>query len=73
MNIIIIRNEKQHGTGMLYAPPANLHMMLATFMIQAVYNGLKFMNNILQGDVIEKLKEIETGTVQCVVTSPPYW
>ena len=28
---------------------------------------------ILQGDVIEKLKEIETGTVQCVVTSPPYW
>ena len=35
--------------------------------------GLKFMNNILQGDVIEKLKEIETGTVQCVVTSPPYW
>jgi DNA modification methylase len=31
------------------------------------------MNNILQGDVIEKLKEIETGTVQCVVTSPPYW
>ncbi len=30
-------------------------------------------NNILQGDVIEKLKEIETGTVQCVVTSPPYW
>ena len=30
-------------------------------------------NNILQGDVIEKLKEIESGTVQCVVTSPPYW
>ena len=31
------------------------------------------MNKILQGDVIEKLKEIESGTVQCVVTSPPYW
>ena len=30
-------------------------------------------NTIYQGDVIEKLKEIETGTVQCVVTSPPYW
>jgi len=29
---------------MLYAPPANLHMMLATFMIQAVYNGRN--NNI---------------------------
>ncbi|MAH43706.1 hypothetical protein CL614_08380, partial [archaeon] len=28
---------------------------------------------ILHGDVIDKLKEIETGTVQCVVTSPPYW
>ena len=28
---------------------------------------------ILHGDVIEKIKEIETGTVQCVVTSPPYW
>ena len=31
------------------------------------------MNEILHGDVIEKLKELETGTVQCVVTSPPYW
>jgi len=28
---------------------------------------------ILHGDVIDKLKEIESGTVQCVVTSPPYW
>ena len=31
------------------------------------------MNDILQGNVTDKLKEIETGTVQCVVTSPPYW
>ena len=31
------------------------------------------LNNILHGDVREKLKEIESGTVQCVVTSPPYW
>ena len=31
------------------------------------------MSVILHGDVIDKLKEIETGTVQCVVTSPPYW
>ena len=30
-------------------------------------------NRILQGDVIDKLKEIETESVQCVVTSPPYW
>ena len=28
---------------------------------------------ILNGDVIENLKELETGSVQCVVTSPPYW
>ena len=28
---------------------------------------------ILQGNVLNKLQEIETGTVQCVVTSPPYW
>ena len=31
------------------------------------------MNETLHGDVIEKLKELETGMVQCVVTSPPYW
>tara|TARA_R100001594_G_scaffold7420_1_gene20071 strand:+ start:978 stop:1904 length:927 start_codon:yes stop_codon:yes gene_type:complete len=31
------------------------------------------MNNILQGNVTDKLKEIESNTVQCVVTSPPYW
>ena len=30
-------------------------------------------NKILQGNVTDKLKELETGTVQCVVTSPPYW
>ena len=28
---------------------------------------------ILVGDVINKLKEIPSGAVQCVVTSPPYW
>jgi len=31
------------------------------------------MNKILQGNVTDKLKEIESNTVQCVVTSPPYW
>ena len=30
-------------------------------------------NKILQGDVIERLKDIEDNTIQCVVTSPPYW
>ena len=28
---------------------------------------------LLQGDVLDKLSEIETGTVQTCVTSPPYW
>ena len=31
------------------------------------------VNIILQGDVIERLKDIEDNTIQCVVTSPPYW
>ena len=31
------------------------------------------VNKILQGNVFDKLKEIETNSVQCVVTSPPYW
>jgi DNA modification methylase len=28
---------------------------------------------ILQGNVNDKLKEIESDSIQCVVTSPPYW
>jgi DNA modification methylase len=28
---------------------------------------------LLQGDVMAKLAEIETGTVQTCITSPPYW
>jgi len=28
---------------------------------------------ILQGDVLDKLQEIEPESIQCVVTSPPYW
>src|SRR5690348_13514206 len=28
---------------------------------------------ILQGNVLEKLKEIPDESVQCCVTSPPYW
>ncbi len=31
------------------------------------------MNKILIGDVTEKLKELPDGSIQCVVTSPPYW
>jgi len=28
---------------------------------------------ILQGDVLNKLQEIKSDSIQCVVTSPPYW
>jgi DNA modification methylase len=28
---------------------------------------------ILHGDVRERLRDLEPGSVQCVVTSPPYW
>jgi DNA modification methylase len=31
------------------------------------------MNKILQGDVLDKLSEIEDNSIQCCVTSPPYW
>ena len=31
------------------------------------------MNKIIEGDVLKTIKEIESKSVQCVVTSPPYW
>ena len=31
------------------------------------------MIKILQGNCIDKLKELDDQSVQCVVTSPPYW
>ncbi len=30
------------------------------------------IDTVLIGDVFEKLKEVKAGSVQCVVTSPPY-
>ena len=31
------------------------------------------MNKILQGNVFDRLKDLNDESVQCVVTSPPYW
>ncbi len=31
------------------------------------------MNKILNGDVLEKLKELPSETIQTIITSPPYW
>ena len=28
---------------------------------------------ILQGDAVEQLRTLPAGSVQCCVTSPPYW
>ena len=28
---------------------------------------------IIQGDCLEKLKELESESIDCVITSPPYW
>ena len=30
-------------------------------------------NHIYQGSVLDKIKDVESNSVQCVVTSPPYW
>ena len=30
-------------------------------------------NKILQGDALIRLKELPTESIDCVVTSPPYW
>jgi len=31
------------------------------------------MNKILTGDSLEQLKTLDSNSVNCVVTSPPYW
>jgi site-specific DNA-methyltransferase (adenine-specific) len=31
------------------------------------------INKIIQGDALEKLKELSDESIDCVVTSPPYW
>lgn len=31
------------------------------------------MNKILEGDVLDRLRDIPKGSVQTIVTSPPYW
>ena len=30
-------------------------------------------NEILQGDSLTKLKELESNSIDCIITSPPYW
>jgi DNA modification methylase len=38
-----------------------------------MYSIHKLINTILQGDVLEQLKLIPTASIDCVITSPPYW
>ena len=35
--------------------------------------GLLMEARILVGDVLTRLADVPDGSVQCVVTSPPYW
>ena len=43
--------------------------------MKARYNGCVAVNTyqIIEGEVVDCLKQIGDGTVQCCVTSPPYW
>jgi len=34
---------------------------------------MKYLNEIVCGDVREILQEIPVGCVDCCITSPPYW
>jgi DNA modification methylase len=34
---------------------------------------MEIVNTVLVGNVFDKIKEIDSKSVQCVVTSPPYW
>ena len=36
-------------------------------------SGVNYLNQILEGDVITRLKELPSGIVDCCITSPPYW
>ena len=35
--------------------------------------GGRMNRTIFQGDVLEKLAEIESESIDCVISSPPYW
>ena len=34
---------------------------------------MKYINEILQGDSLTRLKDIDSESINCIVTSPPYW
>jgi DNA modification methylase len=42
-------------------------------LVAPIIGGLVSAARILVGDVRERLQELPDGSVQCVVTSPPYW
>lgn len=31
------------------------------------------LNQILQGDVLVRLRELPNDSIDCIITSPPYW
>ena len=47
--------------------------MIGGFTNASKNNAKMKPNTILQGDVLEKLKELPDESVDCIITSPPYW
>lgn len=43
------------------------------FTREVIFEVMKDALTILEGDVLDRLRDIPDESVQCVVTSPPYW
>ena len=55
------------------SPPENFGRLSAPRGNAAQINRDDNMVKILVGDAREKLRELKSASVHCVVTSPPYW
>jgi len=53
--------------------PTTIHLSLETPESPTMEKVLLMEAKILVGDVRTRMSEIKDGSVQCVVTSPPYW
>ena len=58
--------------GMTTLQTNNSHCAGILIYLQSL-NWYISMNKILQGHVLDRLKDLNNESVQCVVTSPPYW
>jgi len=51
----------------------NLDTKIKNELIKMKMNYMKHIPTILQGDVIEKMKDLADESIDLIVTSPPYW